>query len=115
ASGDYHAAAFVRDLKQRLPHIRIVGIGGDKLAQAGMELLHHYREINMIGLSGGFATIRHIVAAYKTMRRELQSGQHHLFIPVDFPDVNMRLCRVARNAGLRVCYYISPQVWAWRR
>jgi len=115
ASGDYHAAALVRDIKQRSPHIRILGIGGEKLADAGMELLHHYREINMIGLSGGLATIRNIIAAYRTMKRELRSGRHHLFIPVDFPDVNMRLCRVARTAGLRVCYYISPQVWAWRR
>ncbi len=115
ASGDYHAAALARDLRQRSPHIRMVGIGGDRLAEAGMELLHHYREINMIGLSGGPATIRNIVAAYRTMKRELQSGRHQLFIPVDFPDVNLRLCRVARRAGLQVCYYISPQVWAWRR
>jgi len=115
ASGDYHAAALVHDLKELRPDIRIVGIGGDRLAEAGMELLHHYREINTIGLGEGISKIRNILAAYSTMKSELTRGGHHLFIPVDFPDVNLRLCRIARNVGVRVCYYISPQIWAWRK
>ena len=115
ASGDYHAAALVKDLKARNPSINISGIGGDKLAAAGMNLLHHYREINTIGLSEGFSKVRNIIRAYQTMKRELRSGLHDLFIPVDFPDVNLRLCKVARQAGVPVCYYISPQVWAWRK
>ena len=115
ASGDYHAAALVRELKQLSPGIRVTGIGGDRLEQAGMELLHHYRDINTIGFSEGLSKIRNIVAAYLTMKREIRSGEHDLFIPVDFPDVNLRLCRFAKDAGLPVYYYISPQIWAWRR
>jgi len=115
ASGDYHAAGMVRDLKSARPDIRVSGIGGDKLAQAGMELFHHYREINTIGLSEGLGKLANILAAYRTMKRELLSGRHDIFIPVDFPDVNLRLCRVARDAGVGVCYYISPQIWAWRK
>ena len=57
ASGDYHAAAMVKDLKQLCPGIRFSGIGGDKLAQAGMELFHHYREINTIGLNLGMGCL----------------------------------------------------------
>jgi lipid-A-disaccharide synthase len=115
ASGDYHAAALVRELKQLRPDLLISGIGGDKLASAGMELFHHYREVNTIGLSEGFGKIRSIFRAYQTMKTELRSGRHSVFIPVDFPDVNLRLCRFAHEAGVRVCYFISPQVWAWRR
>jgi lipid-A-disaccharide synthase len=115
ASGDYHAAAMVRDLKQLRPDVRVTGIGGDKLAEAGMDLLFHYRDINTIALSEGLAKIRHIVRAYRTMKRELRDGGHHLFVPVDYPDVNLRLCRFARKAGVKVCYYISPQIWAWRK
>lgn len=115
ASGDYHAAAMVHDLKQVRPDIRVVGIGGDKLARAGMDLLFHYRDINTIALSEGLTKIRHIFRAYRTMKRELLNGGHDLFIPVDYPDVNLRLCRFARKAGVKVCYYISPQVWAWRK
>jgi lipid-A-disaccharide synthase len=115
ASGDYHAAAMVRDLKAAEPDLVVRGIGGDKLAAAGMELLHHYKDINTIGLSEGFGKLWNIIQAYRTMKSELHSGRHNLFIPVDFPDVNLRLCRVARNANVPVCYYISPQVWAWRK
>lgn len=115
ASGDYHAAAMVTDLKQRCPGIRVVGIGGDKLAEAGMKLLYHYQDINTIGLSGGVGKIRSVVAAYRGMREEIRNGGHDVFIPVDFPDVNLRLCKLAQRAGMPICYYISPQIWAWRR
>lgn len=115
ASGDYHAAAMVQDLKLAEPDLVVRGIGGDKLAAAGMELLHHYKDINTIGLSEGLGKVRNIIHAYRTMKSELHSGRHNLFIPVDFPDVNLRLCSVARDARVPVCYYISPQVWAWRK
>lgn len=97
------------------PDVKVIGIGGDKLADAGMELLHHYKEINTIALSEGLGKLGSIIDAYKAMKSEIRSGRHDLFIPVDFPDVNLRLCALARKAGLKVCYYISPQVWAWRK
>jgi lipid-A-disaccharide synthase len=115
ASGDYHAAALVHDLKVAEPDLVVRGIGGDRLAAAGMELLHHYKDINTIGLSEGLGKVWNIIHAYRTMKSELRSGRYNLFIPVDFPDVNLRLCRVARDARVPVCYYISPQVWAWRK
>lgn len=115
ASGDYHAAALVRNLRRVRPDIVVSGIGGDRLRDAGMDVLHHYKEINTIALSEGFGKVRNIVAAYRDMKRELRSGRYQLFIPVDFPDVNIRLCKIARDAGVPVCYYISPQIWAWRR
>ncbi|MCA1961826.1 MAG: lipid-A-disaccharide synthase [Desulfomonile sp.] len=115
ASGDYHAAALVANLRGRRPQIVVSGIGGDRLRAAGMDLLHHYKEINTIALSEGFGKVRNIIEAYLTMKRELRSGRHQLFIPVDFPDVNIRLCKIAKDAGVPVCYYISPQIWAWRR
>lgn len=115
ASGDHHAAALVRELKLLCPDIKVSGIGGDKLAAAGMKLFHHYSEINTIGLSEGLGKVRNIISAYRKMKRELRSGRHAVFVPVDFPDVNLRLCKIARGAGAPVCYYISPQVWAWRR
>ncbi len=115
ASGDYHAAAMVRDIKARCPFIKIAGIGGDALADAGMHLLHHYRDINTIGLSEGLGKLRHIKHAYSSMKQELESGHHDLFVPVDFPDVNLMLCKVAKKNRVPVCYFISPQVWAWRK
>jgi lipid-A-disaccharide synthase len=115
ASGDYHAAALVRETRKRFPNIRFSGIGGEKLEKAGMKLLLHYREINTIGFSGGLTKFRRVLSAYSVMKSELRSGLYSAFIPVDFPDVNMRLCKIAKKANVRVCYYISPQVWAWRK
>ena len=115
ASGDYHAAALVRETRERFPNIKFFGIGGEKLEKAGMKLLLHYSEINTIGFSGGLTKFRKVLAAYRVMKSELRSGVYSAFIPVDFPDVNMRLCKVAKKANVRVCYYISPQVWAWRK
>jgi lipid-A-disaccharide synthase len=115
ASGDHHAAQLVSSLKRLIPDVEVTGIGGDKLRDAGARLLHHYKEINTIGLTEGLGKIRHIFNAYNTMKAELRSGRHRVFLPVDYPDVNLRLCRIAKDAGVKVCFYISPQVWAWRK
>jgi lipid-A-disaccharide synthase len=115
ASGDYHAAALVREIKKKRPEVNVSGIGGDALAAEGMELLYHYRDVNTIGLSEGLTKVRNIVTAYRHLKRELLSGRHDLFIPVDYPDVNLRLCSFAKRARVPVVWYISPQVWAWRR
>ena len=115
ASGDYHLAALIGELRQALPEMEVFGIGGDRLGSVGVHLFHHYKEINTIGLSGGFSKLRKVIDAYKTMKTELVTGNYDLFIPVDFPDVNIRLCKFAKKSGTRVCYYISPQVWAWRK
>lgn len=115
ASGDYHAAALVREVKKRHPNVSFFGIGGEKLQEAGMKLLLHYREINTIGFSGGFTKLRKVLSAYNMMKSELRSGAYRVFIPVDFPDLNIRLCKVAKKSNVKVCYYISPQIWAWRK
>ncbi len=115
ASGDYHAASLVKDVRRQFPNISFTGIGGEKLETAGMRLLLHYRDINTIGFSGGLSKLKSVLAAYNLMKSELRSGKYDVFIPVDFPDVNIRLCNVAKKAGVKVCYYISPQIWAWRK
>ena len=115
ASGDYHAAALVKDLRHRFPKVEFTGIGGEKLQAAGMKVLLHYREINTIGLSGGFGKLKRVMSAYSLMKRELRSGKYDVFLALDFPELNIRLAAVAKKAGVKVCYYVSPQVWAWRK
>jgi lipid-A-disaccharide synthase len=115
ASGDYHAAALARDLKRLRPEIKITGIGGELLEDAGMELLAHYKDINAVGPREGLSKLRKILAVYNEIKARLKSGEYDLFIPVDYPDVNLRLARGAKRAGVKVCYFISPQVWAWRK
>lgn len=115
ASGDLHASEVVRELKKLDPELRMFGIGGDRLANEGMELLHHAREMGIVGL---FNVIRHIPMfrrAFAELVERLANERPDAVLLVDYPDFNLRVARRAKDLGLRVVYYISPQVWAWRR
>ncbi len=114
ASGEMHAAALVRDIARIDPSISFVGIGGCEMAAAGVELLGHCEEIGVVGGVEGLHSLPEVLKTYKRVKRLLASGEVDLFIPVDYPGMNLRLACHAHKCGIPVCYYISPQVWAWR-
>lgn len=114
ASGDLHGAALARALVRRDPHVRLTCLGGQMLRGAGAEVLVDNREIAVVGL---FEVFRHLKAIYEavlTFRRFFDRERPDLVILIDFPDFNSILARFAHQFGLRILYYISPQVWAWR-
>lgn len=111
ASGDLLAAELVRELGET----RLVGIGGDALAGEGMELLVHARELAVVGLIEVLSGIPRYLRTLARLRRVIEAGGVDLVLLVDFPDFNLRLARIAAAAGIPVVYYVSPQVWAWRR
>ena len=113
-SGDHHAALVIRELRQLDPSVEVVGIGGDELAAAGMRLLYHSRDLAVLGLSEVFWRLRHIFRAYRIIRNELQKKPDLLML-VDYPEFNLRVAACARACNVPVLYYISPQIWAWRR
>ena len=115
ASGDLHASEVVRELKKLDPKLETFGIGGDLLAAEGMRVLHHAKEMGIVGL---FNVIRHL-AMFRRIFNEMvetiaREGPDAVML-VDYPDFNLRLAKKCKAMGLRVIYYISPQVWAWRR
>jgi lipid-A-disaccharide synthase len=115
ASGDLHASEVVRELKKLDPSLETFGIGGDLLAAEGMRVLHHAREMGIVGL---FNVLRHL-GMFRRILRETEETiareRPDAVMLVDYPDFNLRLARRCKALGLRVIYYISPQVWAWRR
>ena len=115
ASGDLHASEVVRELKLLDPALQTFGIGGDFLAREGMGILHHAREMGIVGL---FNVIRHL-GMFRRILNEMTEAiareKPDAVMLVDYPDFNLRLARRCKAMGLRVIYYISPQVWAWRR
>lgn len=114
ASGDLHAARLVSTLRQRHPEWHFFGCGGDRLEQAGCELLVHARELAVVGL---FEVVRHlpgIYERYRRLKRAMVERRPAGVILVDFPDFNLRLARAAFRAGVPALYFISPQLWAWR-
>jgi lipid-A-disaccharide synthase len=115
ASGELHAAALAAELRRRHPGVRLFGIGGSAMEKAGVEVVVPQREL-AVGL--GVEVLRdlhRIVSAWRRINRALSDEKPELVILVDSPDFNLPLAKRARRAGAKVLYYVSPQVWAWRR
>jgi len=115
ASGDLHAAHVVRELRKLEPALTTFGIGGDMLARERMELLHHASELGMVGL---FNVLRHLPMFMGIMRdlmARIERERPDAVLLVDYPGFNMRVAKRCRQLGIRVIYYISPQIWAWRQ
>ncbi len=115
ASGDMHGADLVAALRARVPGVRVRGIGGAQLRAAGMETLVDTTEVATMGLMEARERLGAVLRAYRTMRRLVRRERPDLLILIDFAEFNLALAGVAHRAGVPVLYYISPQVWAWRR
>ncbi len=109
-SGDMHAAHVVAELARR-GGARVTGMGGAHCAQAGMDVRFHHRDYAVIGFTGVLAGLPKFIALERAMKSLIDRAS--LFIAVDYPGLNLRLCEYARRRGVPVLYYIAPQVWAW--
>ena len=114
ASGDLHTAKVVRQMQALDPHIAFTGIGGPAMAEAGVDLLYRAEDLALVGVSEVFGKLGHIWKAMNMVKRRLKSQRPDLLILTDFPDFNFRIAAYAKRLGLKVLYYVSPQVWAWR-
>lgn len=114
ASGDLHASVVVKEILRRMPHAEIVCMGGDHIARAGAELLFHIDRYAMMGFSDILANLGRFIDLERKLKRILMDGVD-LFIPVDYPGMNLRLASYAKKRGIPVLYFISPQIWAWGR
>lgn len=114
ASGDQHAAHLVLDLKKKAPDIYFSGIGGQNMQAAGVELIHDIKKLNIMGF---IEVVRHIISIrriFKDIEHYLLKTKPDLLILVDYPGFNLRLAKKAHAMGIKVLYYISPQLWAWK-
>jgi len=115
ASGDLHAAELIKEIKRQAPDTEIVGIGGDKMIEAGANILIHQSKIAVMGVVEIAACIRHILNALNLSKTYLQKEHPDLVILIDYPGFNLMLAKHAHKLGIPVFYYICPQVWAWRK
>ncbi|RMF92348.1 MAG: lipid-A-disaccharide synthase, partial [Nitrospinota bacterium] len=114
ASGDLHGAHLARALLRHLPDLRLTGIGGTHMREAGVHLLFDITEISVVGIWEGGKVLGRLWQIYQTLRRRMTTSPCTALILIDFPEFNLRLARVAQKQGIPVLYYIAPQVWAWR-
>jgi lipid-A-disaccharide synthase len=115
ASGDLHAAKLVAAVKTQRPDIQFYGIGGNDMREAGVETLVDAAELAVVGLVEIWAHRKVIFGALDLMRQQLRDNPPDLLVLVDYPEFNLRLAKTAKAYGVKVLYYISPQVWAWRQ
>ena len=115
ASGDLHAARLLRGVLERRPAIRAFGLGSDELRALGVDLVADSREIAVVGIVEAWSVLARAREIFAALLAEVDRRRPAVAVLVDFPDFNLRLARALRRRGVRVAYYVSPQVWAWRR
>ena len=115
ASGDLHGGNLVRAMRRIDPDIRFTGVGGKQMQRAGVELLADVADMAVVGLTEVVFRLRMILGVLRRLKALLKRDPPDLVILIDYPDFNLPLARTAKKCGVKVLYYISPQVWAWRK
>lgn len=115
ASGDLHAARMLAELKALVPETRAFGMGGDELAAVGFETLAASREIAVVGITEVLKILPRARRIFHSILDEVERRGTRTAVLIDSPDFNLRLAKQLHRRGVRVIYYISPQVWAWRK
>jgi len=115
ASGDLYGAELVRHLREQVPGLDAFGLGGDRLQAEGASLLAHVRDLAVVGLLEVVSHLRHLRAVFRRVLEEAERHRPDAAVLVDYPDFNLRLARALHRRGIPVIYYVSPQLWAWRR
>lgn len=114
ASGDLHGANLVSEMKKIIPNLTCYGLGEDKMRKAGVDVRINASELSIVGLVEVIKHYPRLRSILKKMRHILKSSSPDLLILIDAPDFNLRLAKTAKKYGIKVMYYISPQIWAWR-
>jgi lipid-A-disaccharide synthase len=114
ASGDLHGAHLMEAIHQIDPGIQFLGVGGENLERKGMKILYPSHSLSVVGITEALFKLKTVLKALQVLKKFLDRERPDLIILIDFPEFNLRLAKVAHRKGIPVCYYISPQVWAWR-
>ncbi len=114
SSGDKHAANMFLAIKKQLPEIRGIGMGGAKMREAGIRIDYDSANIGVIGVIEVIKHYGEIRRALKQMQQLVENERPDLLVCVDYKEFNLKLARFAKQQGIKVLFYVSPQVWAWR-
>jgi lipid-A-disaccharide synthase len=114
-SGDLYAGALATEIFRLDPSAVVTGLGGDRLQAAGASLIGHFSGLSVTGLLEVARVLPRTYATYRRLVDDAKSRRPDVFVAIDFPDFNFALARAIAKLGVPVVYYISPQLWAWRR
>ena len=114
ASGDQHAAHMFQELQALCPSIKGIGMGSSKMRQAGIDIRFDSASIGVIGVIEVLKHYSEIRKALKLMKQIVAKEKPDLLVCVDYKEFNLKLAQFAKRQGIKVLFYVSPQVWAWR-
>jgi len=115
ASGDLHGARLVTELRRLVPDLSFFGLGGDELRAAGLDSVAHSSEISVVGITEVLRILKRARELFAALLAEVDRRRPAAAVLIDFPDFNLRLAKELKKRGVPVVYYVSPQIWAWRR
>lgn len=115
ASGDLHGANLMKALKVEDPQAEFRYFGGDKMQAEGGELVKHYADMAFMGFTEVLLNLRTILKNMKACKVDVLAYQPDVLVLIDFPGFNLKIAEFAKQHGIKVCYYISPKVWAWNQ
>lgn len=114
ASGDLHASNLMKELKKKDPQAEFRFWGGDLMQAQGGTLVKHYRDLAFMGFAEVLMNLRTILGNISVAKKDIEAYQPDAVILVDYPGFNLRIAEFVKNLGIKVYYYISPQIWAWK-
>jgi lipid-A-disaccharide synthase len=114
-SGEFYGAELVAELRRRVPELEVFGLGGDRLAAGNVRLLAHLKDLAVVGLVEVLSHLRRLKGLFDSVVNEARRLRPEVAVLIDYPDFNLRLARKLKGLGIPVVYYVSPQLWAWRR
>ncbi|EQB64067.1 MAG: hypothetical protein RBG1_1C00001G1646 [candidate division Zixibacteria bacterium RBG-1] len=115
ASGDLHGAGLLKELKKINPGVEFFGIGGDNMRNEGLKILYHINQVSFMGLFEILSHLNFLRKVFKDMTKQIDSNKPDLAILIDYSGFNLRLAKTLKQKNIPIVYYISPQVWAWRK
>ena len=114
ASGDLHGSNLIKELRKLDDKATIRCWGGDKMKEAGGDLVKHYRDLAFMGFAEVLKNLGTILQNLKFCKQDISQFQPDVVILIDYPGFNLRIAKWAKQQRIKVIYYISPQVWAWK-
>src|SRR3989442_10002258 len=113
-SGGLHGGALAAALRTQAPEARLFGMGGERMAAAGVELLADARDMAVVGFTEALRRLPRLRRTFAELRDALLAQNPDVLVTIDYPGFNLRLAEVAWGAGIPVVYFVPPQIWAWR-
>jgi lipid-A-disaccharide synthase len=114
-SGDLYGSMLAAEITSTDPDVRISGIGGDRMREAGVDTFLDSNDLSVVGFWEAIVHLRKLRSALSQAKETIRQRKPDVLILIDYPGMNLRLASYAKERGIKVLYYVSPQIWAWGR